>query len=184
MSVDAIIIGDGPTGLSCALLLAKNDLDVTVYGEDDTPMHQAYLWNYLGLHEEDGTTFQETSRKQVLDMGARLEERRVETIEETPNGYRVTTHDDHHEQAPHLVIATGTDRSLAKDLDLALEGNTIQADRYGRTSKENVYAGGWATREDKIQAAISVGDGAAIALEILSKEEGEPTHDFDVPPEE
>lgn len=184
MSRDAIIIGDGPTGLSCGLFLAKNDADVIVYGEDETPLHSAYLWNYLGILEEDGTAFQETSREQARKHGAQLEDARVETVEETEDGFRVTTEDGDEEQSTYLVVATGTDRSLGEELGLDYEGDVIRVDRDGRTSKENVYAGGWATRGTKIQVAISAGDGAAIALDILSKEEGKPLHDFDVPPEE
>jgi len=36
-------------------------------------------------------------------------------------------------------------------------------------------------RDQEWQAVISAGDGAAAALNILSKEEGENFHDFDVP---
>ena len=46
-----VIVGDGPGGLSAALFLAKNGQDVTVFGTDDTAMHYAYLYNYLGIPE-------------------------------------------------------------------------------------------------------------------------------------
>jgi hypothetical protein len=36
-------------------------------------------------------------------------------------------------------------------------------------------------RDQEWQAIISAGDGGAAALDILSKEEGEHFHDFDVP---
>jgi hypothetical protein len=36
-------------------------------------------------------------------------------------------------------------------------------------------------RDQEWQAVISAGDGGAAALDILSKEEGEHFHDFDVP---
>jgi flavin-dependent dehydrogenase len=38
---DVIVIGDGPGGLSAALFLAKNKMDVVVFGEDKTAMHWA-----------------------------------------------------------------------------------------------------------------------------------------------
>ncbi|MCG8524255.1 MAG: hypothetical protein MI744_18775, partial [Pseudomonadales bacterium] len=56
---------------------------------------------------------------------------------------------------------------------------TIHADRNGCTDIENCYVTGWSTRPDKIQAIISAGDGAAAALDILSKEAGKDIHDFD-----
>src|SRR5688500_15938331 len=49
-----IVIGDGPGGLSAALFLAKNKVDVVVFGEDKTAMNYAHLKNYLGLPEIGG----------------------------------------------------------------------------------------------------------------------------------
>ena len=40
---DVLIIGDGPGGLSAALFLAKNDMAVTVFGQNKTFMHDAML---------------------------------------------------------------------------------------------------------------------------------------------
>ena len=45
----AIVIGDGPAGLSAALFLAKNGVETTVFGQDNTAMHYAELHNYLGI---------------------------------------------------------------------------------------------------------------------------------------
>jgi thioredoxin reductase len=71
----------------------------------------------------------------------------------------------------------GTKLELVKNLGLPTRA--IMADRNGRTSVEGAYVVGWATRPDKIQAIISAGDGAAAALDILSKEAGKDIHDFD-----
>jgi thioredoxin reductase (NADPH) len=49
------------------------------------------------------------------------------------------------------------------------------------TSVENVYATGAMVRAEEWQAVISAGDGAAAALNILTKEYGEHFHDFDTP---
>ena len=75
-----IVIGDGPGGLSAALFLAKNKVDVVVFGEDKTAMNYALVKNYLGIAEILGTDFQKVARKQVTDMGARLREEHVDTV--------------------------------------------------------------------------------------------------------
>jgi len=49
------------------------------------------------------------------------------------------------------------------------------------TSVADAYATGAMVRAEEWQAVIAAGDGAAAALNILSKEKGEHYHDFDVP---
>ena len=75
----ALIIGDGPGGLSAALYLAKNGIQTTVFGQNETPMHYAMLYNYLGIPEMTGTEFQEVARQQITGFGANLVETQVKT---------------------------------------------------------------------------------------------------------
>ena len=78
-----IIVGDGPGGLSAALFLAKLDMDVTVFGVDKTAMHDAMLYNYLGIPEMTGSEFQKIARQQVTGFGAALQNKLVTGIEKT-----------------------------------------------------------------------------------------------------
>ena len=57
-----MIVGDGPGGLSAALYLAKLKMDVIVFGVDQTDMHKAMLYNYLGIPEMTGSEFQRIAR--------------------------------------------------------------------------------------------------------------------------
>jgi thioredoxin reductase len=176
---NALIVGDGPAGLSAALLLAKNGVDVDVLGTDQTPMHKALLLNYLGIKEITGTAFQERSREQVADFGARLHDSKVVDLGSNAAGFTVETDDGETFEADYIVIGTTNDAHL-KALDVDMADGVADVDRNGRTSVEDCYAVGWATRSQKIQAIISAGDGAAAALDILSDIAGEPVHDFDV----
>ncbi len=176
---NVLIVGDGPAGLSAALLLAKNGVDVDVFGTDDTPMHKALLLNYLGIPKMTGSEFQEISRTQVQDFGATLHDTRVEAIEQSEEGFRVETSDDDTHQAPYVILAT-TNKSHQEGLGVKRENDEAAVDRNGRTNIDGCYAIGWASRKDKIQAIISAGDGAAAAVDILSEQKGEPFHDFDV----
>lgn len=176
-----IVVGDGPGGLQAALLLAKDGMDVDVVGRDETPMHKAFLHNYLGIEGIHGSEFMDVARDQVDGFGARLQEAEIVEVEPSSGAFEATTDDGTTLRAPYLVLATGMARDLGEDLDLDYDGDVLEADRDAETSRENVYAVGWAARAQKIQATISVGDGAAAALDILSKEKGEPYHDFDTP---
>lgn len=181
---DVVIVGDGPAGLSAALFLAKNGKDVHVLGTDETFMHDAYLYNYLGIEEISGTEFMQVARRQVEGFGAALVDEEVVGAEETGDGFRVEGVDGTVVEGRYLVLTVGPEPELAEQLGVKVEGKTIQTDRDGRTSVDGVYAAGWAARGDKIQAAISVGGGAAVGLDILSREQGTAFHDFDVPPED
>jgi thioredoxin reductase len=176
----AIIVGDGPAGLSAALFLAKNGVSTTVIGQDETWVHKARLLNYLGIPAVDGPEFQRIARKQVTDMGATLHDGAVKSVARAADGsFAVELDDGERHTADYLVLATGPTHDLAQSLGLTKQGKAIVADRDGRTTIDKLYCIGWLSRPDKIQAIISAGDGAAAALDILSRERGKAFHDFD-----
>jgi len=171
-----IVVGDGPGGLSAALFLAKNKQEVTVFAQNGTWMSSALLFNYLGVPKITGKEFMAIAKKQVTEQGAKLLDAEVTALSKTEGGFTVQA-DGKAYQAKYLIIAMGTKLEILKGLGLPTRA--IEADRNGRTSVSNAYVVGWATRPDKIQAIISAGDGAAAALDILSKEAGKDLHDFD-----
>lgn len=181
---DVAVVGGGPAGLSAALFTAKNGLDTVVFDTDETWMHAAHLYNYLGIESIAGSEFMEFARKQVDDYGAdRQKGEEVTVVEEggVDEGFTVVTDEGTYE-ADYLVLATGQSRDLAEDLSCEFDDDgTVAIDQDNETSVDDVYAAGWMARKDKIQAAISVGGGAAAGLDILSKEHDEPFHDFDTP---
>jgi thioredoxin reductase len=59
---DAIVVDDGNAGLSAALSTAKNGLSARVFDTDSTWIHEAHLYNYLGVGSVDGDAFLETAR--------------------------------------------------------------------------------------------------------------------------
>jgi thioredoxin reductase (NADPH) len=179
---DVIVVGGGPAGLSAALFTEKNGLDTTVFDTDDTWMHKAHLFNYPGVGSQDGTAFLDTLRKQVDSFGVdRQQGVEVAGVGSTENGFTVTTEDGEHD-APYLVLATGANRDLATELGCeTTDEDVVDADVTMETSVEDAYATGAMVRAEEWQAVISAGDGAAAALNILTKEKGEHYHDFDVP---
>jgi len=177
---DVLVVGGGPAGLSAALFTEKNGLDTAVYDTDETWMHKAHLFNYLGIDSMDGSEYMDVSREQVEEFGVDIHESEVTGIEETEDGFAVTTEDGEAE-ASYLVLATGADRSLAEELGCAFDGDLVDVTLSMETSVGDAYATGAMVRDQEWQAIISAGDGGAAALDILSKEEGEHFHDFDTP---
>lgn len=181
---DVLIVGDGPGGLSAALFLAKNGLDVVVFGQDKTAMHWALLKNYLGVEELHGSEFQARARAQVAAVGARLEAARVDAVQRIEGGFEVTLEDGSKQRARFLILSEGKSPRLAQQLGLDFdEQRGLVTDRNARTSLEGVYAVGRLARPGRSQAIISAGDGAAAAIDILSTLQGEDVTDWDSPPE-
>ena len=180
---DVIVIGDGPGGLSAALFLAKNQLDVVVFGQDKTAMNYALLRNYLGIPEILGTEFQRIARKQVAELGARLRGDAVASIVQAADGWTVTLEGGERQTPKFLLLAEGKGPRLARQLGLAFqEHKGIGTDRYSRSSLDGVYIVGRSARPGRSQAIISAGDGAAAAIDILSRVKGENFVDWDEPP--
>ena len=180
---DVIVIGDGPGGLSAALFLAKNKIDVVVFGQDKTAMNYALIKNYLGIPEIVGTEFQRIARQQVTALGARIRGEAVEAIASAGGRFTVTLEGGEQLTARYLVLSEGKGPRLAKTLGLAFdEGKGIATDRNARSSVDGVYIVGRSARPGRSQAIISAGDGAAAAIDILSREKGEDFLDWDEPP--
>lgn len=180
---DVIVVGDGPAGLSAALFLAKNGKSVTVIGAGTTGVRSAYLYNVLGIPEMDGPDFLETARRQAAHFGATLIQARVTGIEKTDSGFAVVDDQGGRHEAPYVIYAAGRNRDLATALGVETNPDgALKADLNGRTNVENFYAAGRAVRDHKSQIVIAAGDGAAAALDILSREAGQPVHDWDSRP--
>ncbi|WP_254767148.1 NAD(P)/FAD-dependent oxidoreductase [Salinilacihabitans rarus] len=181
-SADVIVVGGGPAGLSAALFTAKNGLETTVFDTDETWLHKAHLFNYPGIGSVGGSEFVATTRQQVDAFGVeRRQGEAVTGVASVEGGFAVET-DAGTYDARYVILATGADRELAVDLGCeTTDEGVVDVDLDMETSVEGAYATGAMVRPEKWEAAISVGDGAAAALDVLSEERGERYHDFDVP---
>ena len=178
-----IVIGDGPGGLSAALFLAKNKVDVVVFGDDKSAMNYALLKNYLGIPEVLGGDFQKTARAQVLAAGARVRDDRVTEVSGGSGRFEVKLESGERLAAKYLVLSEGKGPRLAKQLGLAFDdAKGIATDKNAHTSVEGVYVVGRSARPGRSQAIISAGDGGAAAIDILSREAGHDVLDWDEAP--
>jgi thioredoxin reductase (NADPH) len=179
-----IVIGDGPGGLSAALFLAKNKVDVVVFGQDATAMNYALVRNYLGISEVLGSDFQKAARKQVAAFGAQIRDEHIADVASSEDGrWAVTVEGGERLTARYLILSEGKAPKLAKKLGLVFEeGTGIATDRNSHTKLDGVYVVGRSARPGRSQAIISAGDGAAAAIDILSRDKNESFVDWDEPP--
>ena len=186
------VVGGGPAGLSAALFASKNGLDTVLFDTDGTWMHKAHLFNYLGIGSIDGSAFLETARQQVDDFGTdRRQGVNVTDVATGGDGFVLTTEatetaDDDAEggtvDADYVVLATGANRDLAESLGCeTTDDGVVDVDVTMETSVDGAYATGGMVRAEEWQAVISAGDGAAAALNVLTREKGNHYHDFDTP---
>jgi len=103
------VVGGGAAGLSAALFTAKNGLDTVVFDTDETWLHKAHLFNYLGIESQDGSAFVEDAREQVDSFGVDRRREEVTDVESGGDGFTVTTDADTY-AADYVVLATGADR--------------------------------------------------------------------------
>ena len=177
--MSVVVIGDGPAGLSAALFLAKNGMAVTVFGKNETAMHYAHLYNYLGIPDITGTEFQEVARNQVASFGAALIDQEIRSVERLGSGFRALAADGSQTECRYLILAEGKGLKLAESLGLERTDAGATTNRSGRTAVAGLYVVGRGTRIRRSQAIISAGDGAAAALDILSEEHGKDFLDYD-----
>lgn len=176
------IIGDGPGGLSAALFLAKSNIETRLFGTDETAMHHAHLYNYLGIDEIAGSDFQQRARAQVTKFGAQLHDAQVTAIaRKSGSGFTVTTAHDTY-PGDYVILAGGkAAQALAAELGVTKAGKHLAVDSEFRTNVDRVYAVGRLIRPERSQAIISAGAGATAALDILAREAGKDITDWDTP---
>lgn len=179
------IVGDGPAGLSAGLFLARNGHEAVVYGTDDTAMHHAYLHNYLGVPDVDGSAFQAVARRQAVDAGVDLRDAEVTEITPGEHGTFVVATADGSLSADYVLLAGGkASQRLASALGAPPEDGHVPVDTEQRTVVPRLYAAGRVVRPERSQAIVSAGAGAVAALDILSREAGRDVHDWDTPPDD
>ncbi|MGD8192228.1 FAD-dependent oxidoreductase [Brevibacillus ginsengisoli] len=182
---DIAIIGAGPTGASAALLAAKAGKKTLLIDSDQSITKRGLYKNYYGIEEITGPELVETGIKQATHFGAEYIQGKVENIAKADSGYRLELENEQFE-AQHVIFATGLMVDLAEKAGLHTKPGTeprvktiIDVDRDGRTSLEGIWAAG-AVAGCSLHAVITAGDGAKVAINIISQLNGERYVDHDV----
>lgn len=182
---DIAVIGAGPTGASAALFAAKAGKKTVVIDSDQSITKRAWFENYYGIEEISGPDLVELGKKQAVKFGAELIQGKVENITKTASGYRLELENQQFE-AQHVILATGLLVDLAEKVGLNTKPGTeprvktiIDVDRDGKTNLEGIWAAG-AAAGYSLHAVITAGDGAKVAINVISQLNGERYVDHDV----
>ena len=146
-------------------------------------MHYALLYNYLGIEEIHGSDLQAIGRRQVERFGGTIRDELVTAVAHDRCGLHGHARGWRSRSLPTTLIMTeGRNPQLTRSLGPVETDGGISVDRRGRSSIDRLYVVGRSVRPERSQAIISAGDGAAAALDILSREAGKDVHDWDSPP--
>lgn len=184
---DIAIIGAGPAGATAALYTAKAGKSTLLIDDGKSVTKRALMKNYYGIPEVTGPELVETGKKQVLAMGGELLEAQVTALEPIAGGIRLQA-GDRQVEAKHVILATGMVAGLAEASGINTKPGTepriktiIDVDATGKTNVPGVWAAGTIAGVS-MHVIITAGDGAKVAINVISELNGERWVDHDVLP--
>jgi thioredoxin reductase (NADPH) len=182
---DVLIVGAGPTGASAALFTAKAGKKTVVIDNDKSVTKRAWIENHYGVAEITGPDLVETGKKQATKFGAEIVQATVSTISKTENGFKVETDQGEYE-AKHVILATGMSVDLAEAAGLTTKPGTeprikkvLDVNASGKTNIDGIWAAGTVAGVS-MHTIITAGDGAKVAINVISEINGERYVDHDV----
>lgn len=169
------VIGAGPAGASAALFAAKAGKKTLLIDNDKGMTRRGWYENYYGIAEIGGPDLVETGHKQALKFGAELVKEQAVKLTPVSGGFAVESESGKVYEAKHIVLATGVLTDLAAAAGVATKDGTepriktvIAVDAQGKTNIEGIWAAGTAAGVS-VHAIITAGDGAKVAVNIISE---------------
>ncbi|MET3695830.1 pyridine nucleotide-disulphide oxidoreductase [Bacillus oleivorans] len=183
---DVIIVGGGPAGGSAAIYTSKAGKKTLVLDNDKGVTRRAMLYNHYGVESITGPDLIETGKKQAEKYGAEWVNETAAVIESAGGVHTLKTAEGNTYEAKHVILATGYSIDLAEASGLEVVPGTeprvkniIDVDAKGKTSKAGIWAAGTAAGVS-VHTIITAGDGAKVAINVISEMNGERYVDHDV----
>lgn len=184
---DVVIIGGGPAGASAAIFAARAGLSTVVIDADKGGTRRAMLNNHLGF--PDGITGPELvaqARTQAEKSGATWVEATVASVDGATGAFTVRTEDGASFEAASIILASGVNKDLVDAIGVATQAGVeprmpfmATVDAAGRSSVPGVWVAG-ILGGVSAHTIITSGDGARVAINLISDLRGERhvDHDF------
>src|SRR5215217_4097320 len=177
---DLVIVGGGPAGASAASFAGHAGLQTVVLDADKGMTRRAMLYNHLGFPEGlTGPDLVERGQEQAEKLGAEWVKADVASLERRDDGFVLTTEDGRTFEAREVLLASGANLALAKQAGIETRPGTepriaevVAVDAEGRTSLAGVWAAGVAAGMS-VHTIVTAGDGARVAINIISGQKGQ-----------
>lgn len=188
MTYDLVIVGGGPCGASAAVFAGRAGLRTAVVDDAEGLVQCAVVNNHLGL--PDGTTgveLAELGRRHATTSGVEWIEDQVTSLAVGEDVVTLGTAAGTTLDARDVVLAQGVDTALASTAGIATEPGrepwiktVVTVDGAGRTSLPHVWAAG-TLAGTSVHTIIVAGDGARVAVNVITAQRGERYVDHDQP---
>lgn len=184
---DVAIVGAGPAGASAGIFTAKAGKKTIVFDDGKSVTKRALMKNYYAIPEITGPDMMAIGKDQVIALGGEVVEAQVTALERIDGGFRLIA-GDRQVEAQHVILATGMGVALAETSGIQTKPGTepriktiIEVDAQGRTNIPGVWAAGTVAGVS-MHVVITAGDGAKVAINLISELNGERWVDHDVLP--
>lgn len=182
---DVAIIGAGPAGASAGLFTAKAGKKTILFDSGKSITAKAWVENHYGTDPIEGPKLLEQGQKQAQKFGAEIVKEEVVSIKEDGTLYVIETSEGSYE-ADHVIFATGMSVKAGEELGLEIVdgieprvAKIIKVDAHGHTSLPKVWAAGTVAGVS-VHTIITAGDGAKVAINVISELNGKRYVDHDV----
>ncbi|MEK5413806.1 pyridine nucleotide-disulfide oxidoreductase [Paenibacillus odorifer] len=180
------VIGAGPAGASAALFAAKAGKKTLLIDNDKGMTRRGWFENFYGISEVGGPELVETGHKQAVKFGAELVSEQAINLTSSGNGFVIETEDGIIYEAKHVILATGALTDLAAKAGVETKDGTepriktvVAVDPEGKTNIAGIWAAGTVAGVS-VHAIITAGDGAKVAINVISELNGTRYVDHDV----
>jgi len=186
---DVAVVGGGPAGASAATFTARAGLRTVLIDADQGMTRRAMLNNHLGFPEGvTGPELVDNGKMQAARAGAEIVDAKVNSLQPQSDGFALGTEDGRTFAAGQVILTLGANAELARTAGIATRPGTeprireiVAVDPDGHTSQPGVWAAGTVAGAS-VHTIITAGDGARVAINLISATKGERHVDHDVLP--
>lgn len=182
---DVAIIGAGPAGASAALFTSKAGKSTVMFDSNQSITRRAWIQNHYGVEAIDGPDLVDIGKRQAAKFGTELVDAKETEVRKASDGFELVTETGTF-SAKHVIFATGLAADVAEKLGVVTKPATepriktiLDVDAQGRTNIRGIWAAGTVAGVS-VHTIVTAGDGAKVAVNIISELNGERYVDHEV----